>query len=117
MKNLKWQYKQISKTEEDCSISLFKSNGREYVSIILRNGFADLIAPNGYAVCAVDGDRLYFKDENEKVGYKVVDKGVNKSKSIQMRNPVINKFAKYHSGDFKIYYDVKNKIYFIDTER
>ncbi|WP_290776105.1 hypothetical protein [Anaerofustis sp.] len=117
MKKLKWQYKQISKTGEDCSINLCKAREREYVSIILRNGFADLIAPNGYAVCAVDGDRLYFKSENEKVGYKVVDKGANKSKSIQMSNPVINKFAKYHSGDFKIYFDVNNKIYFIDTER
>lgn len=117
MKNLKWQYKKILRTEEDCSISLLKAKGREYVSIILRNGFADLIAPNGYAVCAVDGDRLYFKAENEKVGYKVCYKGVNKSKSIQISNPLINKFAKYHSGDFKMYYDVTNKLYFIDTER
>ena len=50
MKKLKWQYKQISKTGEDCSINLCKAKERKYVSIILRNGFADLIAPNGYAV-------------------------------------------------------------------
>lgn len=114
--SFKWQYKNDNKSKEDCSINLFKSAGREYSSIIIRNNFANKIAPNGYMVCAINGDKMYFKAENDVVGYKLSNKG-SKSYNIQLRNKTINQFVKYHAGDYKILFDIKNNLYFIDTEK
>lgn len=115
-KKLDWIIKQKYATKKDISFNRCVNKNREYVSLTMRNNVSKTIAPTGYVIFAIDGERVYFSEATEEIGYKLSDKGTSGSVSTQIYNDDFTKFIRYHAGDYNIEYDFKNKLYFVDTE-
>lgn len=72
---LNWIKKQKYISKKDVSLNFCKNKNRAYTSIILRNGLKNTVAPSGYIVVAINGERLYFQRATQELGYKLSNKG------------------------------------------
>lgn len=115
MENLKFITKKKDYPKEDVSINIVGKK-EEVVSIILRNGKEKQISKTGFITVAVSGDRLYFKEETEQIGYKLTSKASRTTFQTSIRNDELLDYAITHSGDYYLAYDKKLKLWYIDAE-
>lgn len=115
MENLKFITKKKVYPNEDVSINIVGKK-ESVVSIIVRNQKEKLISKTGFISVAVSGERLYFKEETEQVGYKLTSKASKTTFQTSIRNDDLLDYAITHSGDYYLAYDKKLKLWYIDAE-
>lgn len=108
--------KHQSKMDISISVSSGKAKEKDCTYITVRNGKAKKISKTGYASVAIDGEKLYFREESEEVGYKLSNSRSISNPSIKITNGALAKWAATHSGDYMLEYDSTRKLYFVDTE-
>lgn len=114
MEELNFIVKGKSYSKADVSISLVGKTKKQ-VSITFRNNADKKITNSGYITMAVLGERMYFKEANDVLGYYLSDSGKS-NKFVCIRNKSVEDFAATHSGDYWLQYDKDRRLYFVDTE-
>lgn len=112
---LKFITKSKYTTFEDVSLTLVGKE-KNATSIIFRNNIDRNISKTGYVTVAICGERLYFKEEESCIGYKIANSNSKSSKFTKIRNEELNEFTLNHSGDYRMQYDKELNLYYIDTE-
>lgn len=94
-----------------------KGAAKQQLSFVFRNGCAKKITPvTGYYVIAISGARLYFKEADNKTGYKITQ-GRTKNDYSTMINEKLLPWARIHEGDFALQFDNAAGLYFIEDSR
>ena len=115
MDNLRFITKKKVLPKTDVSITIVGKK-EAVVSIIVRNGKEKQITKTGYVSVAVSGDRLYFKEETEELGYKLTSKASKTTFQTSIRDDDLVDYAITHSGDYYLMFDKKLKLFYIDAE-
>ena len=99
-------------------VSIYTSKTPNAVTIAVRNDCSKAITNTDYACVAVTGHKMYFKGVKPSDGGYKLSKRDNDAKNATMvvRNPELRKWADTHAGDYKLYYDQKHELYYIDAE-
>lgn len=108
--------KGYTRSRKDVTITLIKTNNRDAVSFVFRNGADKKISKSGHIVVAVEGDRMYFKGESERVGYKLVRIGDCDNIYCKISNEVLCNFAILHEGDYFLEFDPNYSLWYINCE-
>ena len=111
---LNWISKQETYSSADISIKVYRQKNSCVGGIIFRNKSDLAIGNNGYIQVAIDDNRLYFRQSNEKDGYHVNNKSGNSTKGLRIVNEQFYDFCKRYKGDYEMKYDRKNGLYFIE---
>ncbi|MBR1737036.1 MAG: hypothetical protein IJ736_08480 [Firmicutes bacterium] len=107
-------------SDEDVSITAGISktkgrNDRHVVRFTFRNNADKKITHTGYLTVAILGERLYFKEMSEMVGYKLY-KNSKKNTYTGICNKGLFNWAVTHSGDYMLKFDRTIALYYVDTE-
>lgn len=92
-----------------------KPNGKNSVHFVFRNGTADKIAPNtSAAIWAIDGSRLYFKEESVRLGYiltiNMATRSNNRYMKITIPDAKSNEWFEKHEGSYDLIWDTKYEL-------
>lgn len=98
----------------DVSISVVGKK-RITVNITIRNDVEDKISRTGYMSVAIVKDRLYFREDDESLGFKL-SKSSKSSVNTQIYNDSLIEWAKTHEGDYRLEYDKVEKLYYVNAE-
>lgn len=111
---LNWISKQETYSSADISIKVYQQKNSYTGGIIFRNKSDIAITSNGYIQIAIAENRLYFRKSDVKDGYHVNSKGGNSTKALRIVNEQFYDFCKKYKGDYKLEYDKKNDLYYIE---
>ena len=114
---LDWIIKGKCNLKEDVSITyVSRTDKKDVCNITFRNLVNKKITKTQYIEVAIVGNRMYFRETNEKLGFKISKKqdGINGYCSIRDRRAL--EFAKYNSGEFNILYDKENELFYIEND-
>lgn len=117
MSKLNWIIKGKCNLKEDISITYVnKTDKKDVCNLTFRNLVDKKITKTQYVEIAIDETRMYFRETNEKIGFKVTKKkdGINGYCSIRDRQAL--EFAKYHGGDYDLMYDKENELFYVETD-
>lgn len=103
----------------DISITLAcKNSDHEQVSLVFRNGAAEMIAPQThFYVLAIAGNRLYFREADSRTGYTISRPAKQKSGYSTLRIESVSNWARIHEGDYSLLYDDNIKLFYIEDLR
>lgn len=96
----------------DVTITLAKS-GKTFVGgIVFRNRKGDMISKSGRITFAIDGNKLYFKEDAN--GFKLAETAIE-SKRLQSNNPVLVEYCRKNRGDYALQKDKINGLWYIEA--
>lgn len=110
-----------TKGNADVGVNYSKDiNKGERVTLTFRNNSWKRIAPHTSTIAwAISGDRLYFQETPEKIGYKLTKVREGENKYLQLAGKKRQKeikWAKKHAGQYALNWDEARGLYYIDAE-
>lgn len=96
----------------DVTLNLAKSGDTFVGSVAFRNRKGNMLSKSGRISFAVDGNKLYFKDDPN--GFKLVDCAIE-TKRFQTQNLVLVEFIREHRGDYTLQKDKINGLWYIEA--
>ena len=91
-----------------------KKRGFRRVVIHFRNMASKRVAKSGYTVVAIDGDRLYFSNASETVGYKLFGSSQCDTRTIQILDKRLANWAETRVGNYYLEFDEELNYWYID---
>ena len=100
------------------SIGHFKKGSvvKEKANFLFLEHVAQIISERGYIQIAIDGDRMYFKDTSQSIGFKLVGRESGNRYCYITDKRIIN-YVREHEGDYEVKFDEKYKLYFIEPPK
>lgn len=117
LKELNWIGKATKhKSDADVSITLgHRSNGKEIVSIIVRNEMFNLLSTTEYVLVAVLKNRIFFKEADQAEGILMYANANTKaSRYMKFERPEMVEMFKPFLGDYSLRYDEFYELYYIE---
>jgi hypothetical protein len=115
--------KATARTKSHADVGVIYSNDitkGERITLTFRNDSWKKIAPHTSTIAwAISGDRLYFQEAPEKVGYKLSKVRDGENKYLQLSGKKRKKelkWAKKHSGQYALNWDEARNLYYINAE-
>ena len=85
--------------------------------LTVRNNCDRKIGMSGYTVVAIDGDKLYFSNSSETVGYKLTSNGKGYNKAVSFTDHDLYKWAEGREGSYDLLFDSEINYWYIDTRK
>lgn len=103
----------------DLSITLNKAsiNKGARACIHLHNYASQRVSTSGYVVFGIDGDRLYIKDSDSLLGFKLTTQTDGRNAILQVSDKNFTEWCRNHIGGYMLHQDGETGLYYCDCRR